>query len=335
MGTRRGAPELEPPPEEFLGENGFAREQVAGIQRARMLTAMVEEVSERGAGNVSVSHVVARSGVSRRTFYEIFEDREDCFLAAFDEAVGRVAEAVIPAYGIPGPWRSKVRSALTALLGCFDNDPRLGRLLVVESLAAGNRTFGRRTQVLDKAITVVEEGRGMAKGHESPPPLAAEGVVGGVLAILHGRLLVSSQATDREPAGLIELINPLMSMIVLPYLGLAAARKEVNVPVPAQQVRRPRPNANPLREIQMRLTYRTVRVLLAVAADPGSSNRIVGEGAGMGDQGQISKLLTRLEGLGLIENVGAGTVRGGPNAWTLTDKGWEVHAAIAHQGHDR
>jgi AcrR family transcriptional regulator len=335
MGTRRGATELEPPPEEVLGENGFAREQVANIQRARMLTAMVEEVSERGAGNVSVAHVVARSGVSRRTFYEMFVDREDCFLAAFDEAMERVAEVVIPAYEVPGQWRSKVRSALMALLGCFDNDPRLGRLLVVESLAAGNRTSERRTQVLDKAIAVVEEGRGAAKRHENPPPLAAEGVIGGVLAILHGRLLVPSQAADNESAGLIELINPLMGMIVLPYLGLAAARKELDVPVPAQQARRPRPNGNPLREIQMRLTYRTVRVLLAVAANPGSSNRLVGEGAGIGDQGQISKLLTRLEGIGLIENVGAGTPRGGPNAWTLTDKGWEVHAAIAHQGHDR
>ncbi len=64
------------------GTNGVGREQVAELQRARILTAMVQEISERGGANVSVAHVVARSGVSRRTFYEIFDDREDCFLAS-------------------------------------------------------------------------------------------------------------------------------------------------------------------------------------------------------------------------------------------------------------
>src|ERR1700684_1022431 len=86
--------------------------QVVELQRARMLTAMLQEISERGAVNVSVGHVVARSGVSRRTFYEIFQDREDCFLAAFDDALKHVAAAVVPAYEQPGSWRVRMRSAL-------------------------------------------------------------------------------------------------------------------------------------------------------------------------------------------------------------------------------
>jgi hypothetical protein len=81
----------------------------------------------------------------------------------------------------------------------------------------------------------------------------------------------------------------------------------------------------------MRLTYRTVRVLMAVIAGPGSSNREVAEGAGISDQGQISKLLARLRGLDLIENVGAGSARGEPNAWALTERGEEVANAIAHR----
>src|ERR1700735_5866663 len=80
------------------------RGQVAELQRARLLTAMVQEVSERGAANVSVGHVVGRSGVSRRTFYEIFEDREDCFLAAFDDALSDVAAVVVPGYELSGSW---------------------------------------------------------------------------------------------------------------------------------------------------------------------------------------------------------------------------------------
>jgi DNA-binding IclR family transcriptional regulator len=81
----------------------------------------------------------------------------------------------------------------------------------------------------------------------------------------------------------------------------------------------------------MRLTYRTVRVLMAVAANPGSSNRAVADGAGIKDQGQISKLLHRLERLGLIGNDGAGGPPGGPNAWALTAKGREVEDAITQQ----
>ena len=85
---------------------------------------------------------------------------------------------------------------------------------------------------------------------------------------------------------------------------------------------------DPLRDVEMRLTYRTVRVLMAVAANPGASNRIVGDSAGIGDQGQISKLLARLSKLGLVTNSGLGPGRGAPNAWTLTSKGARVEQVL-------
>jgi DNA-binding MarR family transcriptional regulator len=123
-----------------------------------------------------------------------------------------------------------------------------------------------------------------------------------------------------------------MSMIVLPYLGPAAARRELSRTVPKTRARLPRrTERDPLRELEMRLTYRTVRVLMAVAANPGSSNRAVADGAGIKDQGQISKLLARLKRLDLIENTGEGSARGGPNAWVLTERGREVHGAISEQ----
>ncbi len=78
----------------------------------------------------------------------------------------------------------------------------------------------------------------------------------------------------------------------------------------------------------MRLTYRTLLVLSAIAEAPGASNRQVADVAGVHDQGQISKLLSRLERLGLIENTGAGQPNGEPNAWTLTTKGVQVEQAL-------
>jgi DNA-binding MarR family transcriptional regulator len=86
-----------------------------------------------------------------------------------------------------------------------------------------------------------------------------------------------------------------------------------------------------LRDIGLRLTYRTVRVLLSIAATPGSSNREIGVASGVTDQGQISKLLSRLERLGLAHNTGLGPGTGAPNIWTLTQRGQAIHAAIAVQ----
>jgi AcrR family transcriptional regulator len=291
---------------------------------------MVEVSCEHGASNVTVAHVVERAGVSRRTFYELFADREECLLAAFDDAVGRASRYVLDAYVHDASWVERIRSALAALLEFLDVERGAGQLLIVGSLGAGAKALERRRRILAQIIAVVEEGRtltGTGKGSSAgdrPPPLTAEGVVGGALAILHARL------SEEKPSSLLELAGPLMSMIVLPYLGVAASRRELARPAPKPRIAASGANGNPLRELQMRLTYRTVRVLMAVAALPGGSNRQVADAAEITDQGQISKLLGRLHGLGLIENTGAGSMRGAPNAWTLTSRGWEVEAVIAH-----
>jgi AcrR family transcriptional regulator len=311
-----------------LDEGALGRGQVAEIQRSRILTAMVQEIAQRGAANVSVAHVVGRSGVSRRTFYEIFQDREDCFLAAFDDALRHVAASVIPAYEASGTWRVKMRAALTALLETLDYDPATGRLLIVESLAAGPKALKRRQGVLAQITPVIEQGQAEAKATLDPPLLTAEGIAGGVLSVLHARLTDTGTGT----ASLLELLNPLMGMIVLPYLGPAAVRKETAQPVPKHASKRPLVRTDPLQELPMRFTYRTMRVLMAIAelSEQGTnpSNRAVGQTAGIGDQGQASKLLARLHKLGLIKNEGGDPARGEPNAWTLTATGKQVHDTI-------
>jgi AcrR family transcriptional regulator len=340
MPARGDAPSLRQWVEPVLpggaGSNGLGTIRVAEIQRSRMLTAMMQEIAERGAANVSVAHVVSRSGVSRRTFYEIFEDREDCFLAAFDDALAHFAAVVIVAYERPGSWRVRVRSALTALLECLESDPASGRLLIVESLAAGPKALERRRNVLAQIIPVIEQGQGTSKMSAQPPPLTAEGIAGGVLSVLHARLteIPSSLAVRTTRAerprddSLLDLLNPLMGMIVLPYLGPAAVRKELGRPTPDHSGQRPAIRTDPLQDLPMRFTYRTMRVLMAVAELPGSSNRMVGQSAGIGDQGQASKLLARLHKLGLIEHQGGDPARGEPNAWALTASGKQVHDVI-------
>jgi AcrR family transcriptional regulator len=329
------------------GRNGLGREQVAKIQRARMLSAMLEIVLELGAGNVTVADVVQRSGVSRRTFYENFSDREECFLAALDDALERIAAVLVPAYEGEDrtqrahSWRERIRAALTELLGFLDEDPGAGRLVIVESLAAGPRALERRNRVLARLIAAVDEGR-LGAGASNPPALTAEGVVGGVASILYARLsalpappVIGGPGSGEEDRGkedrgsFVGLTNPLTAMIVLPYLGKAAAAKELERPVPPPRTLTARNGSPyPFRDIGMRLTYRTLRVLDAIATNPDASNRLLGEASGIADQGQMSKLLRRLQRLRLIDNVIGAPGKGGPNAWRLTEKGHTVHRAI-------
>jgi AcrR family transcriptional regulator/DNA-binding MarR family transcriptional regulator len=306
-------------------EDGLPREHVSEIQRLRILGAMGDVAAERGAGSVTVAHVVAKAGVSRRTFYDLFEDREACFLEAFKEALAQASTGVLEAYSAPGSWRERTRSALWAMLVFFDAHPAAARLCVVEALAAGPRALEYRGEVLAGLIAAVDEGRSeLPKGVRQPAPLTADGVVGAVFSVIHARILQA----QRLP--LAELLPELMGMIVGPYLGRAAARRELDKPAPTLQNNIP-PEADPLGGLDMRITYRTVRVLMTIAQHPGASNREIATEAGIADQGQVSKLLTRLEHLGLARNEGVGPAKGAPNAWVLTLKGQRVEQAIRVQ----
>jgi AcrR family transcriptional regulator len=306
-----------------LGSDGLPREHVTEIQRVRILGAMAEVAAERGAGAASVAHIVARAGVSRRTFYDLFEDREDCFLATFDEAVARAAVPVVAAFEGQARWREAMRAGLLALLVFFDEEAALARFCVVEALAAGPRALERRAQVLDRLVWAVEQGRAERPARvPEPPPLAAEGVVGAVLSVIHRRLV----GGGREP--LSGLLGELMSAIVLPYLGASAAQKELRRAAPQIKKRKKSVGGDPLEGLDMRITYRTVRVLMSIGSGPGASNREIASAAGIADQGQVSKLLTRLEGLGLVSNAGVGRAKGAPNAWVLSGRGEEVERAI-------
>lgn len=320
--------------------SGLGRANIAEIQRARILSAMLEVLLEHGAGSVSVAHVVERSGISRRTFYEIFRDRDECFLTALDDAIDRAATVVVPVFEGSGRWRERVRLALTDLLAFFDGEPALARLLIVESLAAGSVALERRNRVLARLIAVVDQGRSEASEQSEPSPLTAEGVVGAVCSIIHGRLsdpagtALQAQRVEhpRTDAGgcepLVSLTGELMGMIVLPYLGRAAANRELHRPVSPSHTVLSATDGYPFRELGMRLTYRTVRVLEAVASNPDASNRLLGQAAGIGDQGQISKLLSRLQRLGLLQNTADTAGKGTPNAWRLTSTGRRVTHTI-------
>lgn len=305
-----------------------------------MVAAATGLVYEHGARAATVSEIVHRAGISRRSFYEIFPNAERCLLAALEEALQRAQQRVIAAQqGAREGWIAQTRAGLAALLAFFDESPQAAHLLVVESLLAGPQALRRREQVLCELAAAVQRAQAAGGCKPGSPELGGEALVGAALAVVHRRLLHDAQRRRNDgvracavdapapPVGrLIELTGPLMSMVVLPYLGAAAARRELmRTPSrPAAPDGPPSAVEGALGSPGIRLTNRTILALSAIGRmgheETGPSNRQIAVAAGISDQGQASKLLARLCRHGLIENSGW---RPHPyvNAWKLTVKG--------------
>lgn len=241
-------------------------------------------------------------------------------LAVCEEALARAFALAVPAYGVERRWADRVRAGLCVLLEWVEREPQLALMCLV-ALASGDAGARRRREELMRRFArVVDEGRRAARSQ--PPPLTAEMVVEGAIAIVERQLI------EGRPVASWELANRLMAIIVHPYLGSASAIQELErQQSPPARGRVGTPGSSPRERWPIRPTYRTMRVLEAIDAQPGRCNRDIAHAAGIGDEGQVSKLLARLHRLDLARNVAAGTA-GKPNAWTLTTKGEELLHAV-------
>jgi AcrR family transcriptional regulator/DNA-binding MarR family transcriptional regulator len=298
--------------------------RVSELQRARLLCATFALIGERGYEGVSARSVSERAGVSNRTFYEAFSDREDCFLAAFDHAVEDLELVLRPVYESEDEWVAKVRAGLAALLETLEREPLVRRLVFVEALRAGPRVLARRALVLEALAGVIDEGRADGEAPAELPALTATAVVGATFGVIHARLL------EPGPEPLSELLGALMATIVLPYRGSAAAARELERPAPEISTRAPRRQGGlfgrPLGSaspVDYRLTVRTQMALAAVAGQPDLNNREVSELIGLADQGQISRMMKRLQEQGLVEDTHSNPHRIA-RAWRLTPQGEAV-----------
>lgn len=296
------------------------------FQRSRLLAAALRETADDGE-ETSVAAIVARAGVSRQTFYDLFASREECLDAVFDDAVARIAGSVAPLYADgEGEWAQRLRAALVALLAFLECERKVAAFALSYLVGGEQRESQSRTLVLERLRAAIGEGRRQspADGDRSPvaaaSPVTAEMLVAGALVLVHTRVREGSWHLSA-------LANPLMSMFVMPYLGPAAAAKELRRKPPKRVAGGHETAGLSLASLGMRMTYRTARVLEAIAEQPGRSNTEVGERAGIVDAGQTSKLLARLLGYGMVENT-----RGSPlspaNQWRLTRRGEELAMVI-------
>ena len=195
---------------------------VKAVQRERLLAAMIEAIAEIGYNTLTVQNVLTRAGISRPTFYEQFEDKEDCFLAAFDAAAARMRGRVEAAASEAGSiWRDQMRGGLVGLLGFIADEPQEARALIVEARASTPSGLKRRDELLDRYAACIDA---LVREDLDEPPsaIAAAGVVGGIESVLYARL----QRGETEELG--ELLPSLMYFAVLAYAGREAAGDELD-----------------------------------------------------------------------------------------------------------
>jgi AcrR family transcriptional regulator len=188
------------------GRHDLSAEDVVGDQRWRMLAGMASALAECGYARLTVEDVLKRAGVSRRTFYEQFEDKDDCLYAAYDEAEKRVWERAAAAAGeIPpladaaeapaGVWPAKVHAALAAVLELFAAEPDTARLFTLEARAAGPAMAARHTAALDRLAATLRAGNRPSDGDRGGVPGAADaGLTGDGLPDSTERMLLANVA---------------------------------------------------------------------------------------------------------------------------------------------
>lgn len=166
--------------------HALSREEVRGSQTGRLLLATAACVSELGYAETTVAEIIARAGVSRKTFYEVFADKEAAVLATFagvEQMLLRVTAATTEA---DDPV-VMIRSALTVFLEALAAQPEFTRMLVIEAPGGGPRIRARRNEALRAAAAAVtarvNEVRRDHPGHAAVTEDLVIGALGGVLEI--------------------------------------------------------------------------------------------------------------------------------------------------------
>lgn len=217
-------------PEPGSSGSGFSQDSVAvgtapcSDPRKRLLDAMLDTVATRGYDHTTVSRVLSTADVQEAVFTEHFHDKHDCFMQAVEGTLGRVECAAVRMFELQRPWHERVSLALETLLDVLASHPSTARVLLVDMLGASPAALERHRLTLELFTSLVEEGRSCSVETEHLPPQTSEAIVGGIISILHRRVLQGD--TDE----VLDLHADLTYFALLPYLdherALAAAGLE-------------------------------------------------------------------------------------------------------------
>jgi AcrR family transcriptional regulator len=200
------------------GRHGLPRAVVVENQRERIFDALKLVCASKGYAEMTVEDIIARAGVSRRTFYDLFDDKEQCFLDAYDQIVSRLFDEVRRAYSAgEGPWPDRIAAGLEALVQVCASDPELARVAVVDVLAAGQPALERRNAALRAFAAFFEPGTAILPADMAGTDLLAQAVVGGLYEVLY------SHVADGRTTCLPRIVPDFVYCALVPYVGHAQA----------------------------------------------------------------------------------------------------------------
>ena len=203
------------------GRHGLPREFVSRNQRERLIAGLAEAVAENGYAGTTIAHITRHAAVSRRTFYEHFNSKDECFIAAYDTVMTELNRRVGDAFEQEEEWPQAVRAGLAAMLDFLISEPHLARLSMVEALVAGPVVVERYDAAIQSLVPYFEAGR-EGRSDEVLAGLSStteEALVGGIVSLISRRIF--ADRTEELEA----LLPDLVEFALTPYLGSAEAAK--------------------------------------------------------------------------------------------------------------
>jgi AcrR family transcriptional regulator len=198
------------------GRHGLPREFVARNQRERLAAGTIAAVSEHGYHETTISRIAAAAGVSRRTFYVYFEDKQDCFLGTFDQIAAYLRQAAEEAAGSEADWPRRVATKLGAVLEAFAANPRLAPFTLAVPPRAGGEVAARYRVALERALAELTEGI-PSPPVRTPSQAAQHSLIGGIVSLIVHQV----EAGEGERLG--ELLSELAELFLAPFIGRAEA----------------------------------------------------------------------------------------------------------------
>ena len=192
------------------GPHGIPRAVVHEVQRGRLLDAMADVIAEEGYLATTVHKVLIRARISRRTYYELFKDKEDCFLVAYDEVAQQVIETAKAACrdADASPER-RIEAGVRSILEFTEREPNVARMFIVEVLAAGNSAREQRSQTMERLSELVANALVERGDDRAEAVLHARVLIGGVHELVYDSLIRGRVENLTEVAG--EIVTSYLS----------------------------------------------------------------------------------------------------------------------------
>ncbi|HEX3737442.1 MAG TPA: TetR/AcrR family transcriptional regulator [Solirubrobacterales bacterium] len=210
------------------GPRSIPAEQVAEHQRERLERAMIELVAREGYPATTVNDLVTEAHVSKTTFYELFEDKEDCFLATFDEVVRQVAMQVGEAYRRPGDFRQKLVAALACFMDLAVKEQAAARLTTIESLTLGTAGVGHRERGAAAFELMIRRSFDHSPSRVEVSDVVVRGIVAGIRGVVY-RVLRADEA-EALPAMVEPLVDWALSYQRHPSAAIGKAMRTATRP---------------------------------------------------------------------------------------------------------